>query len=89
MINREDKLMREIDSLRSQLEKVKLHLAEALSSIVNKEFDDHMEKVKKTWEQKTYFKKDKVCSIAGCNLRYSSRIALKAHMKRKHRSRLL
>jgi GMP synthase PP-ATPase subunit len=86
MITREEQLMNEVDSLRNQLEKVKGHLAEAISSIINKQFEDHMEKVRKTWEQKTYFKKDKVCSVNGCNRRYSSRIALRAHMKRKHRS---
>ena len=49
LLSREEQLMNELQSMRTQLEKTKPQLAETICSIVSKELDEHMEKVKKTW----------------------------------------
>jgi len=49
LVTREEQLMSELQSMRTQLEKTKSQLAETICSIVSKELDEHMEKVKKTW----------------------------------------
>jgi len=33
---------------------------------------------------KKIFKKDKLCPVPGCSHKYSSRIALRAHLREKH-----
>jgi hypothetical protein len=35
-------------------------------------------------KEKKVFKKDKGCPVEGCGRKYSSRIALRAHIRREH-----
>jgi len=64
--------------------KMQENIALTLAQSIKEEFSKMAERLSQIPDQKTKFKKDKICPIKGCRKRYSSRIALKAHVKRKH-----
>lgn len=80
----EEKLLKEVEGLRSRIDKIEHHMKEFMHDDLSEHFKTQTEQLKQELQEKSHFKKDKLCYVKGCNRRYSSRIALRAHMKKNH-----
>jgi hypothetical protein len=60
------------------------HMREFIEEKLAEHFNTQTVELKQELQEKSHFKKDKICYVKGCNRRYSSRIALRAHMKKSH-----
>lgn len=74
----------EIEKQIDELKKVVAHLEETTEE-KNGEHNLEVTSKKRSRREKKIFKKNVLCSFEGCSKRYSSNIALNAHIRRCHR----